>query len=189
MELHEIKRVVESSISKRIFYHSDCTMKKCEKFARVYRVDLEKARRIGLAHDIAKEMKDDEVLNFCIQNQIPINDVEYSKPGLLHGKVGSVICKQKFGFSEDMCSAIECHTTAKTNMTMLEKILYIADGVGIDRKYAGVNELRKLAMTNIDKAIFTMIESVLKDCLRKGKMLHVDSIMCHNELVLKLQKG
>lgn len=184
MELKEIKDVLKNKLSEKRFYHSICVMEMCEKLAEHYNVDIEEARFIGLAHDIAKEMSSDEKLKYAKENNIPVNTVEQSSPTLLHAKIGADICKKQFGFSDKMCKAISLHTTGGENMDMLSKILFIGDGIGLDRTYEGVNYMRDLAFKDLDASILYMLNLTIKECLEKKGQIHIDTILARNYLLL-----
>lgn len=184
MELEEIKNVLKNKLSEKRFYHSICVMEMCEKLAEHYNVDIEEARFIGLAHDIAKEMPSDEKLKYAKENNIPVNTVEQSSPTLLHAKIGADICKKQFGFSDKMCKAISLHTTGGENMDMLSKILFIGDGIGLDRTYEDADYIRDLAFKNLDESILYMLNLTIKECLERNSQIHIDTILARNYLLM-----
>lgn len=127
MDIEIIKNRVKEVLSERRYNHSLEVMKRCEELAIIYGEDVEKAKRVGLAHDIAKEMKIDEIMQIVKENNIHLDEIEMQNPGLWHAKIGAVICKNEFGFTQDMVEAVENHTTAKEGMDLLSKILFVAD--------------------------------------------------------------
>lgn len=127
MDIEIIKDRVKEVLSERRYNHSLEVMKRCEELAIIYGVDVEKAKKVGLAHDIAKEMKIDEIMQIVKENNIHLDEIEMQNPGLWHAKIGAVICKNEFGFTQDMVEAVENHTTAKEGMDLLSKILFVAD--------------------------------------------------------------
>lgn len=129
MTILEIEQIVKNTLSEKRYYHSICVMKKCEELAEIYGIDKEVAKKVGLAHDIAKEMTDEEKIKYAKENGIPINDVEQIHAGLLHAKIGSDIAKKQFGFTNEMCRAISLHTTGGKNMDLLDKILFVSDAI------------------------------------------------------------
>lgn len=186
MEKYEIVRdYVKSILSEERYYHSRCVEERCIEYAKKYNVNIEKARLIGIAHDIAKEMPKEEKIKFAKENNIKINDVEQKSPGLLHGPIGAKICENKFGFSKDMVKAIEIHSTGKANMDMLSKILYVSDSTGIDRKYNDTEELHQLALKDIDQAILKMLNQTIEICLEKNKSIHINTIEARNSYLNK----
>jgi predicted HD superfamily hydrolase involved in NAD metabolism len=183
MELKEIQKEVEKSLSEKRFYHSICVMNECEKLAIKYGVDYDKAKKVGISHDIAKEMSEEDKLKYIVLNNIEINDTEKRYPTLLHAKIGADICSNKFGFDIQMKQAIESHTTGKENMDMLAKILYMADWVGIDRNFADTEYIRDLAYKNIDEAIIYSLNRIIKEKVDEAKEIHVDTISTRNKML------
>lgn len=184
MELEEIKSVLKNKLSEKRFYHSICVMEMCEKLAIHYNQDISEAKLVGLAHDIAKEMPSDEKLKYAKQNNIFVNDVELSSPTLLHAKIGADICKKQFGFSDKMCKAISLHTTGGENMDLLSKILFIGDGIGLDRTYEEADYIRNLAFEDLDSSILYMLNLTIKECIEKNSPIHADTILARNYLLL-----
>ena len=156
-----------------------------EQWLSPFETDIEEARFIGLAHDIPKEMPSDAKLKYAKDNNIPVNTVEMASPTLLHAKIGADICKKEFGFSDKMCKAISLHTTGGKNMDMLSKILFIADGIGLDRNYEDVDYIRDLAFKDLDASILYMLNLTIKECLEKNSQIHLDTILARNYLLKK----
>lgn len=183
-DIEVLKEELKKEISEPRYYHSICVMNMSELLAKKYKADVEKAKLIGLMHDIAKEMTKNEKLNYVKQNNIECSIIEEKIVEILHGKIAADICKKRFGFDEEMCTAIKYHTTGKENMTLLEKILFIADKIDESRKYDGVEELRKLAFENIDKAILKSINDTLVINIGKNNLILEESIKTRNNLLL-----
>lgn len=184
MDLVSIENYVKEHLSEKRFYHSQCVMKKCEELAKLYDVDVETAQKIGIAHDIAKEMTDEEKLSYVENNNIIVDTVEQHNLGLLHAKIGADIAKKVFNFSNEMCNAIRYHSTAKENMSMLEKILYIADWTGDDRTFEDAIILKQiLKESEIDQAILYALNMVIQEQLEKNKEIHIDTINARNFLL------
>lgn len=184
MELEDIEKVIKETLSKKRFYHSICVMKKCEELAKQYDIDYKTAKKVGLAHDIAKEMTNVEKLNYIKENNLPIDIVEEHNLGLLHAKIGADIAKKSFGFSDEMCNAIKFHSTAKANMTMLEKILYIADWCGDDRTFEdAINIKNILSEEGIDKAILYSLNMIINEQLENNREIHINTISARNFLL------
>jgi len=162
MNLTQIQEDVKNTLSENRYYHSKCVMDMCEELAIIYNIDIEIAKKVGIAHDIAKEMSADEKLRYAFENGIEVDDVEKVKTGLLHAKIGADIAIKKYGFTPEMGQAICDHTTGNRNMSILSKILYIADWTGEDRKLPEAKQIKKLAKTNIDEAMIYALEIVFK---------------------------
>ena len=184
MELEKIKDILKNTLSEKRFYHSICVMEMCEKLAIFYGVNVDEAKYVGLAYDIAKEIPTDEKIKYAKENNIPINAVELCAPSLLHAKLGADICKKQFGFSNTMCKAISLHTTGGENMDMLSKILFVADAIGEDRNYPDAEFTRNLAFKDLDKCILFILEFTIKDCIDKNKPIHTDTILARNYILM-----
>lgn len=183
MNEEEIKNFIKDKLSAERYYHSLCVAEQCEILANIHGVDVARARKIGLAHDIAKELSKEDKVKYAYENNIQVDEVEKIKPGLLHGKIGADICKKQFGFNEEMCNAIACHTTGKKNMNILDKILFVSDATGIDRKWDDTEYVRNLAKQDIDSAILYLLDMTIKEKIDKKELIHIDSILAWNSVV------
>ena len=186
MNLEEIQKDIKSILSEKRYYHSKCVMDMCEKLAIRYNVDVETAKKVGIAHDIAKEMSEEEKFKYIEENNIKIDEIEKVHTGLLHAKIGADIAIKKYGFTAEMGQAIAAHTTGKENMTMLDKILYMADWTGLDRKFENTEYIRNLVFEDIDKAILYSLEDVIKEKLEIKEQVHINSILARNNLLKML---
>lgn len=167
MTLDEIIEFVKERLSQKRFNHCLGTMNMCEKLAKIYSADVEKAKKIGVSHDLAKEMTNDEYLSYMKENGIKLSDEEMEMPFLFHGIVGADIAKKKLGFDDEMCEAICHHTTSKPNMTILQKILYVADKVEEGRTYSDVDFYRNLAYKDIDECVVKIIDFQISDDIKR----------------------
>ena len=175
-----IKERLKSTLSEKRYNHSLAVMQRCEELAKIYGEDVEKARLIGLAHDVAKEMKIDEVMKFIQEKQIQFDETEMKNPGLWHAKIGARICKDEFGFTQDMVQAVENHTTAKAGMDVLSQILFVADATGLDREWNDLDEYRKLSEENLLETVIRIIELNINRNIQKRKQIHPRSITARN---------
>ena len=117
----------------------------------------------GMLHDSAKCISDEERISICENNNIPISDIEYKYPHLLHGKVGAYFCKSKYDvFDPQITHAIECHTTGCPNMNLLDKIIFVADYIEPGRnKQPRLDILRTEAYQNIDQCVYMILEDTV----------------------------
>ena len=169
-------------------------MKKAEELAKIYGEDVNKAKLIGLAHDIGKELSKEEKLQYAIENKLEVDEIEKVNIGLLHAKIGADICKKRYGFTKDMQDAIKYHTVANKNMNLLAKIIFVADKIEENRNYkkeekqVKLEEARRIAIEDIDKAVLYEIDMSLEYTLRKNELIHPDSIFTRNKIITNLQK-
>ncbi len=193
-----IKRIsedIKKSLSERRYNHSIGVMKKAGELAKIYGENINKAKIVGLVHDIAKEMPNKEKIKYANENNIEIDDIERVNVGLLHGKIGADICKIKYGFAQDMQDAIRYHTTGNENMDILAKIIFVADKIEDGRRYKDVEKMRQLAKAreiakeNLDRAVLFKIDSSLQHTIMKGELIHLDGIKTRNKLIAELEYG
>lgn len=118
--------------------------------ARHYGANEADARRAGILHDITKALNADEQLKLCEKYGIILDNFERCHPKLLHARTASVVAARVFAENEAVCAAIRWHTTGKADMSVLEKIVYLADYMEPNRDFDGVEPLRKLVRTDLD---------------------------------------
>ena len=189
MSLEKIEKDVKMRMSEKRFIHSQGVKKRIEELAKIYHIDVETAKKVGIAHDVAKEMSVEESMQYVKENGIILDDMEKKIPYLLHGKIGADYCKKKYGFTKEMQKAIEYHTTGNPNMDLLAKILYAADKTEENRKFAqyDIEYERKLANEDIDQALVFMLEETIKYNMEKRKLIHPDSILTRNDLLEQIE--
>lgn len=188
MELEELKEELKKYLKEKRYLHCINVMKMSEKLAIKYNIDIEKTKKTALMHDLAKEFSKEDKLQYVIENKLKIDEVERSIIEILHGKISADICKKKYGFDDEMCSAIEFHTTGKADMTMLEKIIFIADKIEETRKYEGVEKIRELAFEDLDEAILQNINFTLMKNLENNNLISEKSLQTRNYILINNKK-
>lgn len=128
-----------------------------------YDCDIQKAYIAGLLHDCAKCMTHEERLTYCKKHDIPVTEIEKQNPSLLHAKVGADLCAAKYGIEDsEIANAIMYHTTGRPGMTLLEKIIFIADYLEPHRNEAkDLPLVRKQVFEDIDLALRTILSDTL----------------------------
>ena len=188
MEIEELKKELKKYLKEERYEHSICVMEMSEKLAEIYNANKMKVMKTALMHDMAKQMPIEKLKKYILDNKIKVSEIEMLLGITLHGKVAGDICKKKYGFDDIMCKAISNHTTGRPNMTMFEKIIFIADKIDETRKYEGVQELRELAFKDIDMAIVKNIEYTTKNNLEKGRLILEQSIKTRNYILINKQR-
>lgn len=180
-----IKEYIKVNLTKERYNHSLGVMKTSEELANHYGISADKARIAGLCHDCAKNFSGSDLINKAKANGEVVDSVCYKSPHLLHGVVGAYITKELFKVTdEEILNSIKYHTTGRENMTTLEKIVYIADCIEPNRSYKGVEELRKLAMEDLDKALLKSFDDTIMYVLARGAIVHIDTIKARNYLLM-----
>lgn len=184
MTREEMKMKLEETLSPKRFIHSINVMKTAIELSKNYGVDTEKAAIAGLLHDCAREIKGEQVFELCRRFNIETDYITQAQPELLHGPIGSYLAKIEYGVEEpDILRAISRHTTGHENMEMLDKIVFIADYIEPNRNFPGVEDARKEANTNIDRALIMALNKTIKHVMTKGAMIHPETVNARNYLI------
>ena len=195
-EVEELINRIDEDIKKveteKRYNHSLGVMKKAEELAKIYGENVNKAKLVGLAHDIGKDLSREEKLEYAHKNNLEVDEIEKINVGLLHAKIGADICKKKYNFDEDMQNAIKYHTTGNKDMNTFAKIIFLADKIEDGRKYKNeekmnkLQEARKIAKENLNEAVLFEIDSSLEFTLQKKELIHPDSIATRNSIIINL---
>ncbi len=160
--MEELKKELEKEVGPKLYRHCIGTMEEAKKLALAYNCNIENAQIAGLLHD-------------CGKKKCPDN--------LKHAKKGAELAKSQFGIEDvDILNAIRYHTTGRVNMTLLEKIIFIADKIEAGRYYEGLEEIRKAAYSNIDEAIIKSLESTIEYVKKRNHDLDIESVNTLNYL-------
>lgn len=143
--------------------------------AKRWGADATDAARAGLLHDITKVFDGPAQLTLAGEYGIMLNEFSRKNPKTLHALTGSVVAQRMFGENEAVVQAIRHHTTGKADMTLLEKIIYVADYMEPNRDFPGVEQLRKFAFSNIDAALKLGLEMTLALLNQQGREVSPES--------------
>lgn len=162
-EFDEILDYLKKKQSTKRFRHTLGVAYTATALAMRYGENLKSAEMAGLLHDVAKPLNDEEELEFCKEKKLDISELEKNNPFLLHGKIGSFMAEEKFGIDDkDILNAIYYHTTGRPGMSLLEKIIYIADYIEPSRKVQpNLDAIRKIAFEDIDRALVWILKDTL----------------------------
>jgi nicotinate-nucleotide adenylyltransferase len=143
------------------------------KLAARYGADEDEAREAAILHDVTKALELDDQLQLCQKYDIMTDAVERSEVKLLHSKTGAAVARDIFGVSASVYHAILWHTTGRENMSLLEKVIYIADYIEPSRNFDGVEELRSLAYDDLDQAMIKGLRMSIEDMRLRGIVPHL----------------
>jgi len=189
MELNKIQEYVKKQLSEKRYNHSVGVMERSKELAIKYGADVEKCAKIGIAHDIAKEIPEEDKIKYCVENNIEIDDTEKINTTLLHAKIGKDIAIKKFDFTEDMGQAIANHTTGNKNMDIYSKILFIADRTSIDRHFEDLDYLKSLEDKGIDEAVLYILDKKIELQIKKRAQIHLNGIIARNSLLEEMKNN
>lgn len=162
-DLKKIKEKLKNELDESRYEHTIGVMDTAACLAMRYGADLTQALVAGLLHDCAKCIPNDKKLKLCRKNGIEVTPFEEKAPFLLHAKLGAWMAEHEYHVSDPaILSAIACHTTGKPDMSLLDKIVFIADYIEPGRNKApGLPEIRRLSFTDIDQALIRILSDTL----------------------------
>ncbi len=185
----EYKRILREKLDDYRYNHSLCVADEAKRLAEKYGADAEKAYLAGLLHDITKNISFEEHLQLASRFGIILNDIERSSGKLLHAMTGSAYVKQVLRIDdEDIISGIRYHTTARADMSLFERIIYLADFTSADRNYPDVEVMRSLVDRDIFEAMRYSLSYTISDLLSKRSVIHPDTFYAYNFVMKKLNK-
>lgn len=154
---------LRKALTENRYRHTMGVMYTACNLAFVHGADLHKARMAGLLHDCAKCIPNSEKITICRKKNIPVTDFEMEHPVLLHAKLGAYMAKHDYEIDDpDILSAITWHTTGRPDMTLLEKIVFIADYIEPNRdKQPHLPEIRKMAYHDIDECMYMILKDTI----------------------------
>jgi nicotinate-nucleotide adenylyltransferase len=143
--------------------------------ARRFGADENLAARAALLHDVTKALEPRLQLTLCKEYGIVPDEFSQKNPKTLHAFTGSLVAQRVFGEEEAVVEAIRWHTTGKAGMTLLEKIIYIADYMEPNRDFPGVQKLRELAYEDIDEAMMLGLKMTVALLQQQGRSVCPES--------------
>lgn len=182
----EYKELLKNRLTPKRYNHSLCVADEAVRLAEKYGGDVEKAYLAGLLHDITKNATPQEHLHIFEEFGIMLNSVEKNAEKLWHAISGSAFIEHKLNICDnEIITAVRFHTTARKGMTMLEKLLYLADFTSADRDYDDVDIMRQKVDISIQSALEYALSYTINDLVSQNKPLHIDTVEAYNEITLK----
>lgn len=185
MNLEEYKALIRRFLGDKRYHHSLCVAEAAKQLARAYGADVEKAETAGVLHDIMKDLPQEDQLQWMERYGIVLTEVERSAPKLWHAMLGAEYLRREVKLGDpEIVDAVRYHTTGRENMTLLDKILFIADFISEDRDYPGVENMRAAAAKSLEQAMIDGIVFTVKDLADSQKPIHPDTIAAYNWTLL-----
>ena len=186
------EKVQEILPQKRIA-HIKGTEEEAVRLAKRWGADEKEAQVAAILHDITKYYTKEEHLSILekyamMQEESILPTVYAEHEKLHHAKSGASLAKMQFGVSDAVFTAIAFHTTGRENMSLLEKIIFLADYIEPNRDFPELEQLRTLAYENLDTALLFAFHLGLADLKEKGQAPHPDTQKAITFLEENMQK-
>ncbi|MBQ6601358.1 MAG: bis(5'-nucleosyl)-tetraphosphatase (symmetrical) YqeK, partial [Clostridia bacterium] len=185
------KRLLRDKLDDYRFLHSLNVAESALLLARMYGGDEKKSYFAGLVHDIMKNATKEEQLQIMEKGDIILSRTEKNNSKLWHAMAGEAYLRTEMGITDkEILSAVRYHTTGKAGMSLLDKIIYIADYISAERNYPDVNVMRELALNEgLDEAALYALKYSFASLSQQERLIHPDSVEYYNELIInKIEK-
>lgn len=175
LPMEQLEQIVVRLLKKNRINHVLGCRDTAVELARHWGADETDAARAGILHDITKALDGPLQLTLCEEYGTILSDFSRKYPKTLHALTGALVAERIFGENEAVVTAVRYHTTGRANMSLLEKIIYVADYMEPNRAFPGVEKLRELAFSNIDAALKLGLEMTLEHLARQGSEVSPES--------------
>lgn len=178
-------RIVKEQLTEHRYTHTIGVMETALELAKLYDEDERKVELAAIFHDYAKFRPKDEMKEIIIRQGLP-SDLLLFNEELWHAPVGAYLVETEVGITDrDILDAIRYHTSGRPNMTVLEKIIYVADYIEPGRHFPGVDEVRELVKESLDKALIKSIQNTIIFLMKKNQPIYPNTFLTYNDLVKK----
>lgn len=189
MKENEIIACLQEYLNDERIEHSISTRDTAVRLAQRFGANVEDAKVAGIFHDIAKQLPKDKKLELCMQYGIPVDEIMHENPELLHGFIGAEIIKRNYDIDNpDVLNAVRYHTTGRRGMSLLEKVVYLADLIEPGRNFYAVDEIRDVASINLDGAVLMASKNVMRFVLRHDLPMHPLTLDAYNDMLRRIKR-
>lgn len=185
MTLEYYKGIIRQMMGERRYNHCINVADEAARLAEKYGADIEKARVAGILHDITKEVDFEKQLQIIKSGDIILTDVEKRTNKLWHAISGSVYIQKELNIDDDdIINAIRYHTTGRAGMSLLEKVIFLADFTSCERDYPDVDVIREKAEISLEEGMLYGIQFTLTRLVLNGGYISENAIDAYNEILL-----
>ena len=188
MDREKALELVKEQLTEHRYQHTIGVMETAIELAKRYNADVKKAETAAIFHDYAKFRSKEEMREIIIDQQMP-SDLLSHNTELWHAPVGAYLVNTEVGISdEEILDAIRFHTSGRERMTLLEKVIFVADYIEPGRHFPGVEEVREIAKQDLDTALIYSLRNTIMFLVRKNQAIYPDTLLTYNALILN-KKG
>ncbi|WP_419956094.1 bis(5'-nucleosyl)-tetraphosphatase (symmetrical) YqeK [Neobacillus niacini] len=184
MEREEALKIVKEQLTDHRYQHTLGVMETAIALAKQYGADVKKAETAAIFHDYAKFRPKDEMKQIIISQKFPQELLKYHSE-LWHAPAGAYLVEMEAGIKDkEVLDAIRYHTSGRPRMTLLEKVIYLADYIEPGRHFPGVDEVRALAKESLNLALIQAVKNTILFLMKKNQPVYPDSFKTYNDLVM-----
>jgi len=181
LSIEEINLYLKENLKEKRYIHTLGVVETAKKLAEINGISQEKAEIAALAHDVAKNLSKEKMKEMMKENNLTISALEENNPNLWHSIIAPIEAKEKLGIEdEEILDSIRWHTTGKENMSILTKIIYIADMIEPNRNFNGIEDIRKVTFDNLDAGVYSGLTHNIEFLLTKDLLIDENTIKARN---------
>lgn len=185
MNRNDALKLVKEQITEKRYVHTIGVAETAVKLAKRYGADEKKAELAAIFHDYAKFRPKEEMKQIILNQNLEKDLLEFNSE-VWHAPVGAYLVQHEVGITDrEILDAIAYHTSGRIGMTMLDKIVYLADYIEPGRSFQGVDEVRDLAKENLDKALIQAVKNTIIFLMTKKQAIYPSTFFMYNDLILK----
>lgn len=189
VNIQEIATSVKKQMPEKRWVHTQGVMKSAVELARRFGADETKAELAAVLHDVAKYWPVEKQKHTLVRSGYAEDLLDYDK-SLWHAPVGAFIAEKEYGIEDqDILNAIRYHTSGRGSMSVLEKVVCLADYIEPGRDFPGVEKLRELSMTHLEEALLSGFDGTIQQLLQKRKIVYPLTLAARNGLLLEIQSN
>ena len=184
----EFLEILKTRLKPERLYHSICVAEQAKHLAEIFGGDIEKSYTAGLVHDIMRYEPIDKMLEMIENDGQVLTESEKQITVTLHAIAGEIFLRKELNVTDsEILSAVRWHTTGKEDMSLLEKIIYVADLTSEDRDYPDILEVRAMAEKSIEKTCLRGLSFTIEDNAKKCRPIHIDTVKAYNYLAERIK--
>ncbi|WP_195572630.1 bis(5'-nucleosyl)-tetraphosphatase (symmetrical) YqeK [Paenibacillus sp. 1001270B_150601_E10] len=185
----ELMKAVREQMPEHRWAHTEGVMHAAVALAKRYGADPVKADLAALLHDVAKYWRTDKMEQIIREQLLPAELLEHDK-SLWHAPVGAFVAEYEYGITDpEILDAIRYHTSGRENMTLLDRIVCLADYIEPGRDFPGVDHIRELAEHHLDQALVAGFDSTISFLLEKKRRIFPLTVIARNSLLLSMENN
>lgn len=182
----DYKSIIRPLLGDRRYHHSICVSKEAVRLAKMYGADEKKAQIAGILHDVTKEFTHEEHLRLMKEGGYVPTKLELNAPKLWHSITGAIYVRLYLGIEdEDIINSIRYHTTGRKDMSILEKVIFLADFTSEERDYKDVDIMREKTYSSIKEGMIYGLRHTIKKLVKKELPVSENSVDAYNQSILE----
>ncbi|MFD2618242.1 bis(5'-nucleosyl)-tetraphosphatase (symmetrical) YqeK [Terrilactibacillus laevilacticus] len=188
MRIEEANEAVQAILPKKRYIHTLGVVETAEKLAERYDANIEQAKLAAMLHDIAKYFSKEELSDIIKRRHDITNEILTFHHSLWHAPVGAAYIEEKYHITDkEVLDAVRYHTTGRQDMSLLDKIVFLADYIEPGREFPGVDEVRHLAKKNLDAAVGKSLQNTVIFLVERHQQVYPDTIYAYNTYIKNLR--